>query len=63
MSSSAATILIVDDELHNRKLLEALLRPQGYITQTAANGEEALASIAQRASPSPSTTSAPASRR
>jgi diguanylate cyclase (GGDEF)-like protein/PAS domain S-box-containing protein len=42
-----ATVLIVDDELKNRKLLEILLRPEGYLTQTAASGEEALASIAQ----------------
>jgi PAS domain S-box-containing protein len=49
MTSAAATILIVDDEMQNRKLLEALLRPEGYLTLSAANGEEALASIAQRA--------------
>lgn len=49
MTSSAATILIVDDEIQNRKLLEVLLRPEGYVTLCAANGEEALASIAQRA--------------
>ncbi len=48
MTDSAATILIVDDEIHNRKLFEALLAPEGYITQTAANGEEALALIAQQ---------------
>ncbi|HTA65810.1 MAG TPA: EAL domain-containing protein [Xanthomonadaceae bacterium] len=47
MNSAHATILIVDDELQNRKLLEALLRPEGYVTIGAANGEEALASIAQ----------------
>ena len=44
-----ATILIVDDEPKNRRLLEALLRPEGYSTISAANGEEALAAIAQRA--------------
>lgn len=49
MSSPKATILIVDDELQNRRLLEALLQPEGYLTQVAANGEEALASIARRA--------------
>ena len=48
MNSPPATILIVDDEIQNRKLLEALLRPEGYLTLGAANGEEALASIAQR---------------
>ena len=47
--TSASTILIVDDEIHNRKLLEVLLRPEGYRTRSAANGEEALASIAQLA--------------
>ncbi len=49
MTVQLATILIVDDELQNRKLLEALLRPEGYLTQSAANGEEALALIAERA--------------
>ena len=49
MTSPAATILIVDDEPQNRKLLEALLMPEGYATVSVANGEEALASIAQRA--------------
>jgi diguanylate cyclase (GGDEF)-like protein len=45
----AATILIVDDEFQNRKLFEALLRPEGYLTLSVSNGDEALASIAQRA--------------
>jgi signal transduction histidine kinase len=45
--NSAATILIVDDEHQNRKLLETLLHPEGYCTRSAANGEDALASIAQ----------------
>jgi diguanylate cyclase (GGDEF)-like protein/PAS domain S-box-containing protein len=39
------TILIVDDEPQNRKLLEALLRPEGYVTRTANNGDEALAAV------------------
>ncbi|HUE10907.1 MAG TPA: response regulator [Steroidobacteraceae bacterium] len=47
MTGSAATILIVDDEIQNRKLLEALLRPEGYLTLGAANGEDALASVAK----------------
>jgi PAS domain S-box-containing protein len=47
MNSSGATILIVDDEIQNRKLLETLLRPEGYLTLTAANGEDALTSIGE----------------
>ena len=47
--TAAATILIVDDEPANRKLLEALLRPEGYLTQTAASGAAALAMLALRA--------------
>ncbi len=49
MTSPTATLLIVDDESQNRKLLEVLLRHEGYLTLGAANGEEALALIAQRA--------------
>ncbi len=30
MTGPPATILIIDDELRNRRLLEALLRPEGY---------------------------------
>ena len=43
------TILIVDDEAPNRRLFEALLRPQGYRTRTAINGEEALLSVEEQA--------------
>jgi diguanylate cyclase (GGDEF)-like protein/PAS domain S-box-containing protein len=49
MTGPAASILIVDDEIQNRKLLEALLKLEGYITRTAASGEEALAAVAQSA--------------
>ncbi|MBM3991636.1 MAG: response regulator [Planctomycetes bacterium] len=38
-----ARVLLVDDELQVRKLLEALLRRDGYAVSTAANAEEALA--------------------
>ncbi len=49
MTTPPATILIVDDEIQNRKLLEAMLRPEGYLTLSAADGEQALALIAERA--------------
>jgi len=44
--TAPATILIVDGERANRRLLQALLGPEGYVTRTAASGEEALTSIA-----------------
>jgi two-component system cell cycle sensor histidine kinase/response regulator CckA len=37
-----ARILIVDDERHNRQLLEVMLAPEGYVLLTATNGEDAL---------------------
>jgi len=43
-----ARILIVDDERHNRLLMEVMLTPEGLFLQTASNGEEALAMIAQQ---------------
>jgi diguanylate cyclase (GGDEF)-like protein/PAS domain S-box-containing protein len=49
MSNPAATILIVDDNMQNRTLLQAMLRPEGYLTLCAASGAEALASIAEHA--------------
>ncbi len=47
MTARTPTILIVDDEPHNRRLLEALLRPEGYATQSAASGEQALIMAAE----------------
>src|SRR6185295_11209216 len=41
-----AHVLIVDDERHNRQLLEVMLAAEGYILLTAASGEEALAMVA-----------------
>ena len=46
-SATSATILIVDDELLNRKLIQTLLAPEGYRTVTAVGGEEALAEVAR----------------
>ena len=37
-----ARVLIVDDETHNRALLEIMLSSEGYELLTAASGEEAL---------------------
>ena len=48
MTDHKATILIVDDEPINRELLEALLKPEGYLTQTANSGEAALTMVAQQ---------------
>jgi len=39
-------ILIVDDERHNRQLLELMLQPEGFALSTAASGEEALKIVA-----------------
>ncbi len=35
-------VLIVDDERHNRQLLEVMLASEGYLLETAESGEEAL---------------------
>jgi PAS domain S-box-containing protein len=43
-----ARVLIVDDERHNRTLVERMLTPEGFVLLTAASGEEALAVVAQR---------------
>jgi len=43
-----ARILIVDDERHNRQLMEIMLGAEGYLLQTAASGEEALAMVARQ---------------
>ena len=54
MASQPATLLIVDDEIQVRKLLETLLRHEGYQTVSAASGEEALQMVAQRRPARPS---------
>lgn len=43
------TILIVDDKPNNIKLLEAILKPEGYRTMNVGSGNEALAAVAQQA--------------
>jgi signal transduction histidine kinase/DNA-binding response OmpR family regulator len=48
IADAAACILIVDDERHNRELLEIMLKPEGFLLLSAANGEEALAMIARQ---------------
>lgn len=46
--SSQPLILIVDDEVKNVKLLEALLSPQGFQIEKAYNGQEALECVQRR---------------
>ena len=43
-----ACVLIVDDERHNRELLEVMLKPEGFLLLSAANGEEALAIMSRQ---------------
>jgi DNA-binding NtrC family response regulator len=40
-------VLIADDEINIRRVLEAILRRDGYEVRTAANGEEALAQMSR----------------
>jgi DNA-binding NtrC family response regulator len=42
-----ARLLIVDDDAGQRSLLESFLRPQGFVTTTAASGEAALQLLAR----------------
>ena len=49
MNIRAPSILIVDDEALNRRLLAVLLQPEGYSTSSAASGEEALQSVTDNA--------------
>lgn len=46
MSIPSPTVLIVDDEAANRRLLVGMLEPEGYHTTSAASGAEALSSVA-----------------
>ncbi len=47
-SSVPARILVVDDELQNLELIEALLSPEGYEVFPAASGEEGLAAAHEK---------------
>ena len=47
MIEPQATILVVDDEVKNVKLLEALLISRGYTVLKAYTGEEALEQVRQ----------------
>jgi signal transduction histidine kinase/DNA-binding response OmpR family regulator len=47
-SEQPACVLIVDDERHNRELLEVMLKPEGFLLLSAASGEEALTLIARQ---------------
>ncbi|HEX9248968.1 MAG TPA: response regulator, partial [Gemmatimonadaceae bacterium] len=46
-AENPARILLVDDKLQNRELLEIMLRPEGFVLLTAASGEEALVMVAE----------------
>jgi CheY-like chemotaxis protein len=49
LTDRPAHVLIVDDDPHNRQVLEAMLAPEALVLQTAVSGEEALAMVAQEA--------------
>jgi class 3 adenylate cyclase/CheY-like chemotaxis protein len=46
--SEELTVLVVDDQPPNLRLMEAMLTPRGHQVVTAASGEEALACLAER---------------
>jgi CheY-like chemotaxis protein len=46
-SSDPAEVLVVDDEAGTRELLKEMLESEGYIPELAANGKEALESLAR----------------
>ena len=45
---ATARVQIVDDETHNRSLLEVMLSSEGYELLTAASGEEALTVVEEQ---------------
>jgi signal transduction histidine kinase/DNA-binding response OmpR family regulator len=48
-AESPARVLIVDDKLQNRELLQIMLMAEGFVLLTASSGEEALAIVAVQA--------------
>ena len=48
MTEEKSTILIIDDDMRNTRLLEAQLKAEGYETQVAFSGEEGLKLIASK---------------
>src|SRR6478609_6947105 len=44
-TSVKATVLVVDDQPQNVRLLDAILTPRGYDVRTASSGEDALAAL------------------
>lgn len=42
MSPSPKTVLLVDDDVHNQRIFETVLRHAGFVVRQAASGEEAL---------------------
>ncbi len=48
VQTKQATILVVDDDAFNLKLLKAQLSVEGHAVRTAANGEEALALVSEQ---------------
>jgi adenylate cyclase len=48
VTATPVTVLAVDDQPANRRLLDAVLTPRGYVVVPAATGEEALSLLAER---------------
>lgn len=47
--TSKSLILVVDDDPNSREIVQTFLESRGYVVETAANGQAALASVQQRA--------------
>jgi adenylate cyclase len=48
VTAAPVTVLVVDDQPANRRLLDAVLTPRGYVVVPARSGEEALSLLAER---------------